>query len=102
MERLPFYSDCVAWPDDKLAALRHLVDEGENIARATFMKHVRTEEIPPDWYPHNRFSWGYSFARLRGWPIYWYVHSAIEFVFAEPRMIDALALAIQRGETHAQ
>lgn len=89
-ERLPFFSDCVGWPRDQLGALTYLVDEGVDITRETFFRHIRRDEIPAEWYPHRRY-WGYSFHRLPGHPIYWYVHSLIEFVFATPEAIEALS-----------
>lgn len=87
--RLPFFSNCVDWPDNRLDVLRHLVDEGAEITRETFFQRVRRDEIPPDWYPHKRY-WGHGFYTLRRQHVYWYTHSSIEFVFADPDTIEAI------------
>lgn len=86
---LPFFSDCVSWPRDLLPELRYLVDEGVQIKRETFMRRVDTSQIPATWYPHARY-YGYAYYTIFGEPVYWYVHSAIEFVFAEEATIRAL------------
>ena len=73
MQRLPFYSDCVGWPRDKLPTLIHLVDEGEEITRATFFRYIDKATIPAEWYPHRRY-WGHNFYRMPRFNIYWYTH----------------------------
>lgn len=86
--RLPFYSDCVGWPRHQLAALTYLVDEGILIGRRTFFRHIDRAQLSPDWYPCPAGTpYGDHFFTLHREPIYWYVHSAIEFVFAEPATV---------------
>lgn len=91
--KLPYYSDCVGWPSDRVDVLTHLVDEGEEITRETFFRHVSAEEIMgavgDSWYPHRRY-YGHAFYRLRGHRIYWFTHSCIEFVFAHHSTIERL------------
>lgn len=90
MERLPFYSDCVGWPRNLLAALEHLIDNGEDISRDTFLRHVVNETIPQMWYPERRYTWSYSFHRLPDHSVYWFVHSCTEVVFAQQSTILTL------------
>jgi hypothetical protein len=98
--KLPFYSSCVDWRRDRLDVLSHLVDEGEEITRETFFRHVSADEIMgalgDGWYPHRRF-YGYGFYRLRGYPIYWFTHSCIEFVFSHFSTMDRLARDLARA-----
>lgn len=91
-EPVPFYSDCVSWPRALLPALSHLVDEGYEITRTTFVR--RTGERLP--WPAD--SWWVSYWTLRGARVYWYVHSAIEYVYATPASIAAVhARAVERA-----
>lgn len=92
-ENLPFFSDCVDWKTDLLAALEYLVDEGEDITRETFFRHVGRDNVlravGEQWFPHRRY-YGHDFRRLRGFEVYWFTHSAIEFVFAHEQEILAV------------
>lgn len=91
MRRLPFYADCVDWPRNQLAALMHLVDAGVLIDRAEFFRKINRTQIRPDWEPCPAGTpYGEAFYTLPGYRIYWYVHSAIEFVFAEASEVAAL------------
>lgn len=38
-------------------------------------------------------AWHVHYYRLRGFPVYWYTHSAIEYVCADPETIRAVELA---------
>lgn len=94
----PFFSDCVGWPADMVPLLHELVDESEDIARSTFIAYADTEAMR-----RIEFALGYD----RGFPmskdyhvaykshkatgIKFFVHSAIEFVFADAKQIEDLA-----------
>lgn len=92
---LPFYSDCVEWPRGRMAVLNHICEAGVEVDRETFMHHVVTETIPQAWFPNEYPGWyGCSYWRLPGFPVYWYVHSLIEFVFAAPETIERVGAAL--------
>lgn len=89
MTRLPFYGDCVGWPNELLPALSHLVDEGEEITRSTFVRHCG-----PSPYPGS--AWHVHYFRLRGYRIYWFTWSCIEHVYAEVSEITRLNKTIRK------
>ena len=96
-ERLPFFSDCVGWPKDKLPALMHIVGNRVDISRQTYVARVDPEarrEIErnlgygPD-FPISK-DYHVRFCTVPGSGVYFMVHSAIEHVFATEKQIDAL------------
>lgn len=90
--RLPYFSDCVGWPESLLPALNLLIDEGEEIERDELLAATEADEQAiPDWDYHVQY--------LRyGDDVYWYVNSAIEYVFAEPKSIQIVQdKAIESG-----
>lgn len=101
-ERLPYFSDCVGWPKhlvDAPGGLCDMIDAKIEITRSTFLKHVdqeRLEEIEEGLGYAPRTSRAkdkgirmtqdyhvrYYRAPLLGTQAYFFVHSAIEYVFA--------------------
>lgn len=90
-EIVPFFSDCVAWPTELLRVLEYLVDEGFQITRSDF-QHFTGSQHPPD-----ESDWHVTYWRLPGRPIFWWVHSATEYVFAdEASLRDVEAMLDER------
>ena len=90
-----FYSDCVGWPG-KVSDLHEMIDSGKQIQRRTFLRHVAREQlsdIEADLgYAHHPSQgltmagdWHVDYRRgtLRGRRCYFFVQSAIEFVFTK-------------------
>lgn len=92
--KLLFFSDCVGWPQELLPALEFLIDKGEEIDREELLERVDIEDAEnsvPKWDWHIRY---YRY----GDGIYWYDHSAIEHVYAEPESIgDVQRKAVEAG-----
>lgn len=92
----PFYSDCVGWPDD-VDDLIYLQDESEEISRARFLKLVDKDVLKDieAGLGYNRalkmkddYHVRYHLHEPTGIP--YFVHSAIEHVFATRDDIAAL------------
>lgn len=82
---LPFYSTCVTWPDEKLAALEYLIENSDQISCDDLAAQVEAPEelpAPSDWHV--------TYWSLPGEPLVFFVHSAIEHVFADEETIDRL------------
>jgi hypothetical protein len=90
-----FYSDCVGWPG-KVEDLHDMIDSGKQIERRTFLKHVdraelRQIETAMGYMQHPSqgltmaADWHVDYQRgtLRGRRCYFFVHSAIEYVFTK-------------------
>lgn len=103
MKQLPFFSDCVGWPRNRLGALHYLIDHGEPITRATFLRHIDPDSLREieDALSYSRHpsqgltmgaDWHVGYYRLRrfGVVLYWFTHSRIEHVFCDPADIDTL------------
>lgn len=98
--RKPFHATCVGWPHE-VAWLIHLQEQAEEIGRSAFLKLVDAVDMKA-----AEASLGYAAPRARGLKmaddlhvryflepatrIPFFVHSAIEFVFATTEDIDAL------------
>lgn len=93
----PFFSDCVGWPKDRLGALELLIEESETVSIDRFrtrIGHAQMRDLCRQL--------GYGRGGLRIEEDYhlrcaehpsgavMLVHSAIEHVFADPDLIDAL------------
>lgn len=97
-ERRPFYSNCVSWLPEEMAALEYLIENGEEIELEAFVDLVN----PLDWatvveglgYGRGGLKieddYHVGFRRDPETGIPFMVHSAIEFVFAEADEIEAL------------
>ena len=91
-----FYSDCVSWPEaaDKEGGLMDMVDNDIDITRSTFLKHINREDLADleqqlsySAHPAQGLTmaadWAVSYHRskLHGKRVYYFQHSAIEYVF---------------------
>lgn len=93
-----FYSSCVSWPRHDVSAnggLSDMIQEARPITRRTFLKNVdrselKTIETQMGYEAHPRrgltmaADWAVSYHRskLHGRTVYYFRHSAIEYVFA--------------------
>lgn len=90
MGKLKYSYNCVGAPDIK--ELSYIVENGRKIKRETFLKHVDQDDIKDleralgygsgikmkdDWHV------SYYSCSYKGSRIYYFVHSAIEFVFTK-------------------
>jgi hypothetical protein len=83
---LPFYSDCVSWPNyNGHCALDYLIDHGQEISKGQFQRMTGTTaaELPGG-------EWGTFYYRVPGLACYYYVNSAIEYVWATRETIAAM------------
>lgn len=86
--KLPFFSSCVGWPEELLPALNFLIDEGEELEKEEGRSELLAQtdadpESVPEW------DWHIQYFRY-GDDVRWYVHSAIEYVFAEPESVGRI------------
>jgi hypothetical protein len=98
---LQFFSDCVGWPRQYIDALHYLIDNGEDVERDDFLKHIDFQSLvydedktPNDVLPAS--DWGISYHKVEGFNCYYFVHSAIEHVFADE---DEIKKIQQKAET---
>lgn len=91
-----FIGDCVGWPSHDVSNLSAMVDSAIDITRRTFLKHVdrvemRGMEASLGYAQHPKqgltmaADWAVSYHRskLHGRTVYYFRHSAIEYVFAD-------------------
>ena len=98
MNRLRFYSSCVEWPRDDVhveGGLCDMINDGQGITRKTFLTHVDRNDMAKlerslGYAPFDRDSClrmardyhvSYHRSTLHGQRVYYFKHSAIEFVF---------------------
>lgn len=96
--KLRFYANCVGWPPADVhtsGGLCDMISHAQDISRKTFLKHVsrsdRQElEKTLGYAPHDEtavltiardFLVSYHKSKLHGQTVYYFRHSAIEFVF---------------------
>jgi hypothetical protein len=92
--RYTYYSSCVGWPEDDIDDLAGMIDAAVGVTRATFCKHVDHMELIEienklgyDHYParglymQNDWHVSYHRSKLHGKRVYFFKHSAIEYVF---------------------
>jgi hypothetical protein len=97
MKRMQFYRSCVDWPMADVSAdggLSDMIADAMDVTRRTFMSHVNRESLreieaslgyerhpkrgmtmATDWHV------SYSRSKLHGQTVYFFTHSAIEYVF---------------------
>ena len=96
--RLLYFQSCVGWPVGDVQGrfgLQNMVDTGQEVTRFTFKKHVDLCELASmesglgydDFHSHGGMANDYHVTYHRGWlhtrRVYWFRHSAIEYVFTE-------------------
>ena len=92
--RYQYFCNCVQWPPEDVEAeggLRDMIDTARKITRKTFLAHVDRRDLKMleeylgcskliamsrDWHIQ------YSRSKLHGKRVYFFTHSAIEYVFA--------------------
>ena len=105
MERLRYYSNCVNWPRDDVhepGGLCTMIDEAKDITRSTFLLHVdptdRRDLEAQLGYSLTRdggltmkrdYHVSYHRSRLHKRTVYFFKHSAIEYVFHDPTTTPA-------------
>ena len=90
---LEYYRCCVNWPTWHVDELSAMIDEALEITRATFLKHVNRDSLVSIesglGYDRNGMRMGQDYAvtyhrsKLQGALVYYFQHSAIEYVFTE-------------------
>lgn len=102
----PFYSTCVAWPPEQMAALETLIDRGAEISRAEFLELVNPGEMKRieaglgyDRHLEMEKDWHVRYFRDAASGIPFFVHSATEHVFARPEEIEALTASCHDRDT---
>lgn len=94
---MQFHNNCVGWPRHDVYAeggLRDLIDEAHEVTRSTFLKHVDREdlknlelELGYSLHPSQGLTMAgdyhvrYYRSKLHGERVYFFTHSAIEYVF---------------------
>ena len=94
---LPYFGACKSWPAEKLAALEWICENGVEIDRATFLGRVAPSKLR-SWekvlgYRDGRSmadDWHVRYFRSPDGEAHWFIHSAIEYVFARPETIAAI------------
>lgn len=96
--KLQFYRTCVDWPEDDVHAeggLIQMIEQAFDITRSTFLSHVDRQdreliERQLGYAPHDKdscltmkrdFHVSYHRSKLHGQTVYFFKHSAIEYVF---------------------
>lgn len=85
---LPFYSNCVEWPMEYIDVLHHIIDTAVEITRDEFLLHVNKTDmrnIERDLgynasLPMQK-DYHVNYFKLNDYPVVFFIHSAIEYVF---------------------
>lgn len=99
MQQYKYYNNCVSWPRYDVAregGLSDMIDDAIDITRQTFLKHVDRndlENIEVSLCYSKHYSQGLTMAgdwhvsyhrsKLHGKRVYYFAHSAIEYVFTK-------------------
>lgn len=92
-----YYNNCVNWPHKDVDGLSDMIDAARDITRKTFLKHVNARsrgdiEGMLGYAPHDPRAvltmardWAVSYhkSKLHGKTVYFFVQSAIEYVFTK-------------------
>ena len=102
-----FFSSCVAWPYERVDALHEIIDNAIDITRNTFLKHVDREGLKEieeslgyESHPAKGLTmagdYHVSYARssINGYRVYFFKHSAIEYVFITSEMAKDIDSAL--------
>ena len=95
MTRLRFFCNCVGWDRDDVPSLHDMIEAERDITRRTFLRHVNKEdqaelELRLSYAPYARgsiltmcrdYAVSYHRSKLHGSTVYYFKHSAIEYVF---------------------
>jgi len=96
----PYFCNCVSWSPDQMPALEALIERGEEIQRSEFLKLVNPADqrkieagLGYDRHLKMEDDWHVRYFRDPASGIPFFVHSAVEHVFAEPAEIADLTEA---------
>ena len=91
-----YLRNCVSWPEDDIDNLSKMIDDATDITRSTFLKHVNRASLKEieqmlgySEHPSQGLTmagdWHVSYHRskLNGKRVYYFRHSAIEYVFSD-------------------
>ena len=98
MSALRFYCNCVSWPREDVfvpGGLSEMIENARDVTRQTFLRHVDRDdrqniEAQLGYAPHCRdsiltmrrdYHVSYHRSTLHGRRVYFFKHSAIEYVF---------------------
>lgn len=100
--RLPYYCNCVSWPQKDVHAdggLISMIENAIDITRKTFLKHVdpcalKWAEQALGYEDHPKrgltmagdYHVSYHRSKLHGKVVYYFRHSSIEYVFHDPKV----------------
>jgi len=101
---LPFYSDCVSWPSENEDALDTIRRNGDSCSFTEFKSNVKKDQLRE---MIKTFGYDKSFTIQKDWAVkfckyskdvYFFVHSGIEYVFAEGTTIDKIQKEYEEKE----
>lgn len=100
MTKFAYYTNCVHWPLNDVhntGGLIEMIDNAQDIQRKTFVSHVDQKDLHMlekalGYETHHRrgltmaADWHVSYhkSKLHGHTVYYFRHSAIEYVFVKP------------------
>ena len=94
-ETMHYYCNCVSWPQSDVhsnGGLSDMVDSNLEITRRTFLKHVNRNDLKKlerqlgydsNLHMTNDYHVSYHRSKLHGKRVYYFCHSAIEYVFTK-------------------
>lgn len=95
-----YYRNCVGWPSNDVhskGGLRDMIDQAIDITRRTFLQHVDRDQLRDIEGQLGYGSWlhmasdyhvSYHRSKLHGQTVYFFKHSAIEYVFVDPERFE--------------
>jgi GNAT superfamily N-acetyltransferase len=96
--KLGFFADCVGWPSKYADALRYIRDKGMGIERDEFLAAVSFDGDPNEAIPAD--DWHINYCEVGG--VYFYVHSGIEYVYADESQIESIQKKLDTEETTSE
>jgi len=97
VDPLVFWETCISFPRHAVDDLTETIENGRQITRRTFERNVDRDQLRG--YEHSLFYSRFGLqmkndplvtywkGTFRGVRVYWFNHSAIEFIFAPPSFV---------------
>lgn len=113
-EPFVFYNNCVNWPSNDVhreGGLTDMIDQAIDITRDTFLTHVDKDQMKeienqlgygPWLRMKNDYHVSYHRSKLHGKTVYFFKHSAIEYVFVNPRTFSMNPVEIKPESEYDQ
>jgi len=100
--KLPFYSSCVGSWGKCQDALDYLNQVSDDISHDEFLELADAHEYEKMFWNDatDELDYAVSFHKVPNWPIAYFRHSGIEYVFAEPQTIQMFQHAIDRDDLY--